>query len=555
MANSLFTGVSGLTAHQKMIEVVGHNLANLNTTGFKTRSAQFADVFYETISRARPASGDLGGSNPAQVGGGSKLASVAVQHKQGGLDPTGGQFDFAIDGNGFFVLTTDEGTKFTRDGAFGLDANGVLVDVATGFPVQRFGTVGDVNNFAPSFQIPGNPRITVPIGAAVPGEPTTEVNLRGNLSPANISGTTHVLSTTAPWTVSGGAGATSSDLINSLDFVTTPFTTGDTIDIIGSDRDGNSINDSVAVDGSSTIQDLVDGIAAAFPGTIVVLEADGRLSISESQPGQSQIAISLDNGPSNTGQAVFAAHEPITITSGFNAEIVRSTMEVFDDQGTAHQVGLEIQKEDDDTWTLLASVDPASGVILDGRVDNIVFNPVNGTFTSAGTPGLGDENLVFRFNGLSTPQAIRVHLGDPGTLNGLTSNTSISSVSTEQNGSGNGTLVSTNVDESGIIEGVASNGRRFPLAQLAVAAFRNPNGLESDGDNIFRATTSSGTVELGPARSGGRGTILAGQLEQSNVDIAVEFTRLIIAQRGFSANARTITVTDEMLEELTNLLR
>ena len=133
MANSLLTGVSGLTSHQKMIEVVGHNLANLNTTAFKSRHVTFSDVFYDTIRNGTGSNGSqLGGSNPAQIGYGSKLANVAVQHTQGGFDSTGGQFDFAIDGNGFFVLDSNEGLALTRSGTFGLDANGILVDGIAG---------------------------------------------------------------------------------------------------------------------------------------------------------------------------------------------------------------------------------------------------------------------------------------------------------------------------------------------------------------------------------------------------------------------------------------
>ena len=555
MANSLLTGVSGLTSHQKMIEVVGHNLANLNTTAFKSRHVTFSDVFYETIRNGTGSNGSqLGGSNPAQIGYGSKLANVAVQHTQGGFDSTGGQFDFAIDGNGFFVLDSNEGLALTRSGTFGLDANGILVDTSTGYSVQRFGSIGDSSTLGPSFQTPGSPEIRIPIGAPVPGELTRDVSLRGNLSPASNSGVTHVLSTTSAWTT-GGIPVVSSTLLNNLDFSTSPYVPGDTLEISGLDRESNVVSQTLAVDGTTTVQDLLDAIDATFPTSTVTLEPDGNITMTESTTGQSFTSMLITDGSTNSGSALFSSHLPETSVSGVDPDIVRATTEIFDVQGTAHHVNLELQKMTDGSWTLTATMDPSAGTVIDGLVDQIQFNSSTGTFEQAGTPGIGDTNLVIQFSGVSTPQAIRIDFGDPGTLSGLTSNIGVSSVSTESDGVANGTLVSTNVDEAGIVEGIASNGRRFPLAQLAVASFRNPNGLESDGNNLYRATSSSGALELGPARSGGRGGVLAGQLEQSNVDIAVEFTRLIIAQRGFSANARTITVTDEILEELTNLLR
>lgn len=124
-----------------------------------------------------------------------------------------------------------------------------------------------------------------------------------------------------------------------------------------------------------------------------------------------------------------------------------------------------------------------------------------------------------------------------------------------QNGFAPGSLASINVSSDGIIAGVATNGRTFEVAQLAIASFRNVKGLQGRGNNLYEESLNSGPVQLGTALSGDRGSISVGQLEGSNVDIAFEFTRLIVAQRGFSANARTITVTDEVLEELTNLIR
>lgn len=554
MPNSLLTGFSGLATHQRMIEVVGNNLANLNTTGFKAQRASFADVFYETVKGGSGgAAGVIGGSNPAQIGNGSKLSSVAVNFSQGGLDATGADLDFAIDGEGFFVVNSEAGPHYTRAGAFSIDASGFLVDAATGFQVQRFGTTGEVGEFGPSFQTPGSASIRLPIGASVPGKATSVASFRGNLSPSSLPATAQTLSMSSPFTV-GGATAAATDLVNSLDFVATGYVAGDQWQLNGTGNDGTTFSATVDVDGSTTLQQLVDSISAELTGATASLDADGNLVVQADDAGDSLLSITVGDAVGNTGAANFSTHFMEPTIDGTEGEIVRAGIEVFDEQGNVHVVGVELRPQDDGTWRLDASLDPSEGVMLDSVVEGITLND-DGSFQAAGVAGAGDTNLVFQFSDSLPPQSVRVNFGDPGSFTSLTAIAVASSVASEQDGFSTGTLVGINVDEAGIVQGIASNGRLFPLAQIAIAMFRNPQGLEAEGDNLFRATTSSGPVELGFAQSTGRGAIRNGQLEQSNVDIAVEFTRLIIAQRGFSANARTITVTSEILEELTGLLR
>jgi flagellar hook protein FlgE len=553
MANSLLTGFSGLQTHQRMIEVVGNNLANLNTTAFKSQRAAFSDVFYETLKGGSGgAAGIIGGSNPAQVGNGSKLASVAINFNQGGLDSTGSELDFAIDGEGFFVVNAPDGPQYTRAGAFGIDNDGFLVDSSTGYHVQRFGTTGEVSSLGPAFQSPGSASIRLPIGASVPGTATAVGNLRGNLSPSSLAATTQLLSTGVPLTA-GGNPAVGTDLLNSLDIVSTAYAVGDSIEISGTDGLGQPFSATIAVDDTTTLQGLVDGLTAQIPGGTASIGADGKLQVESDTSGPSLLSVRLNDAAGNAGSADYASNTLVAVASGLAGDVVRASLEVFDEQGKPHVVGLELRPQLDGTWELQASLDPTEGTLLDSRIEGIRLNS-NGSFQSAGVAGVGDQNLVFQFNS-GGPQTVRINFGDPGSFTALTSIAVASSLATEQDGFSTGSIVGVNIDESGVIEGILSNGRRFDLAEIAVAMFRNPQGLETQGGNLYRSTTSSGTVELGAARSTGRGEILSGQLEQSNVDIAVEFTRLIIAQRGFSANARTITVADEILEELTNLIR
>lgn len=562
MPNTLLTGVSGLSSHQRMIDVVGHNLANLNTAGFKSRRATFADVFYETIRSGSGGVnsggvGTVGGSNPAQLGNGSKLASIAVNHSQGELDVTGAEYDMALDGEGFFVLQSESGPLYTRAGAFGVDSEGFLVDTSSGFRVQRHGIVGEGVEAEASFQRAGSTNILIPRGAAVPGQATSQITLRGNFSPAANPERTELLSSAGVLQTGGGAAAaTVSDLLNDLDVVTNDFQAGDAITIAGTNHDGTALSATINVDNTTTVGSFISQLSAALPDATASLSADGNLIVESDQPGSSQLEIGFTVQTGSTGVADLqgAPFGLIALVNGAEAQTFQSTLEVHDIQGTPHAIGIELSKVEDGSWELHASLDPAVGVLTDNVISGIRFNS-DGSFASVEGTGINGSALEIQFIGADEPQRVEVDFGEDGSLSGVTSIAGVTDVISFHDGLATGVLNGVAVDESGLIEGVASNGRRVSLAQLAIATFQNQNGLTSEGNNFYRGTPASGSAEIGAARSGGRGGVLTGQLESSNVDIAIEFTRLIIAQRGFSANARTITVADEILEELTNIVR
>jgi flagellar hook protein FlgE len=554
MANTLLIGFSGLATHQRMIEVVGNNLANINTTGFKSQRTSFSDLFYETVKQGSGgARGVIGGSNPAQIGNGSQLASIGRNFAQGGQDTTGRELDFALIGEGFFVLNSDKGPFYTRAGAFNLDDEGYLVDSGTGYHVQSYGTILQPSMQTDPFATPGSNSIRLPIGAEVPGQASSVVNLRGNVPTTGVPAEAQQLTMASPLTV-GTVSATVSDLLNSLDNITTPYVAGDSITVSGLDREGVPFSATVPVDGSTTLQDLLDGINGIVPDVQATLDATGRIVIEAADTGNSLLDVDLSNTAGNTGAADFALHGFQITTAGSDGTTVAASLDVFDDAGNGHTVRLELRPQLDGSWTVTALMDPVEGTLLDGSVEGIRFN-ANGSIQSAGLPGTGDVNLVFQFAGSSSTQAVRLELGDPGSRSHLYADNRSSLLATDQDGYAIGTLVGVSVDEGGVVEGVTDKGRRFPLAQLAIATFRNTQGLNAYGNNLFQETSSSGDAEVGAGRVGGRGSVRSGTLEQSNVDIATEFSRLIIAQRGFSANSRTITVTAEILEELTNLIR
>lgn len=554
MANALLTGVAGLNSHQKMLEVIGNNLANLSSTAFKSQRVLFSDLLYENISSASAGtSGVIGGINPSQVGSGSQVAQVDSDFTQGNLEPTGQPLDFALDGDGFFVVQGGGSPMYTRAGSFRVDADGTLVDPATGFRVQRFGDAGEPDGINPSFQIPGNSDIYIPFGASIPGRTTSSVALSGNLSSDSEGPAAALLQTNSPF-LTGGVAASASTLLNDLDSNTTDYVAGDSLVITGTDVDGTPINISLSVDATTTLGDLVTAINGAFTDATASIDSTGALELNANDTGESFLSLQIRDASTNTGGTQLDAHPVVVVENGRAGSVVLGGFEVFDLRGKSHTVRTELHKQADGSWSLLASINTEDGTMLDNRVDNIRFAD-DGSFLQAGGPGTSDLNLSFQFDELTDPQVVRVSFGTTGQYDGVTQLASNSTLAADQDGYPAGTLVDIRVNSNGLIEGVATNGRSVELAQLAIASFRNPSGLTRSGSNYYQESLASGSVEIGSALSGDRGTIRANHLEQSNVDISLEFTKLIIAQRGFSANARTITVTDQVLEELTQLIR
>ncbi|MEW4526358.1 flagellar hook-basal body complex protein [Maioricimonas sp. JC845] len=549
MANPLLTGISGLNSHSKMLEVIGNNLANLNTLGYKSQRALFADQLYETQRAASAGSADVGGTNPIQVGTGSIVAQIDSNFTQGPIETTGQALDFAIEGEGFFVVEGPDGPLYTRAGAFGIDDAGYLVDPATGYRVQRFGTVGEPDGINPAFQEAGESYIQVPLGTTIPGQATTTGFISGNLSASADDPAQETLTSSNPF-LAGGSAATSGTLLNSLDTLLSSYAPGDQMTIAGTEADGTPVNVTINVDDTTTLGDLVTEINNAFSSATATLEADGTLTLQADVTGPAFLSLSLVDGSGNAGSLDHSQNLLVVTAEGTNAAVVRGGIEVFDNAGGAHSLGANFTRNDDGTWTLDIELDPSEGTIIDGTVSGIRFNS-DGSLSGV----LDSPSIVVQFDGQPTPQTITLDFGEPGSYDGLTSVAGDSSISSEQDGFASGVLSSVRVGADGVIEGIASNGRTFPLAQLAVASFSNPEALERSGQNYYAQSLASGEVELGTALQLGRGAIRSGQLEGSNVDIALEFSRLIVAQRGFSANARTITVTDEILEELNSLVR
>ena len=553
MANALQIGVAGLNAHNQLLNVVGNNIANVNTVAYKGRQVVFSDLFYQTLRSSSGGASGGGGVNASQVGSGARVSQINLNTTQGNLESTGDSLSMAIDGQGFFVVKTPSGPLYTRAGAFGVDQNGYLVDPATGYLVQRFGSVGEPSGQSLGFQVPGDNSIRVPYGTVIPGKATETANIKGNL-PANATGPlAQTLQTSDPLTASGSP-ATSATLLSNLDINTINYVNGDSIVISGTDANGAAISTTLAVDGTTTVGDLVNSINAAFNGATASLGADGRLQLQADNTGPAYLSLAFRDSTGNTGGSNFNDARMLVSTVGKDADVVRGTIEIFDGRGAPHNLQLAFECQADGTWNLSASLPSTEGTIIDGQVDGICFND-DGSFGIVQGSGVAGPTLSIQFNGQSSPQELTLTFGTSGKFDGLSSVSGEALLTGVQDGFGSGSLIAVRVDGDGVLQGIGSNGVAISLAQLAIASFQNEGGLEAQGQSYFSESRNSGSAVIGTASAGGRGLIRSGELEQSNVDLAYEFTRLIVAQRGFSANARTITVADAVLRELTNLIQ
>jgi len=429
MGRALFTAVTGLRAQQTKLDVVANNIANVNTTGYRSSRVLFQDLFSQTLSGGSAPTEANGGVNPRQIGLGVQIGTIDVNHGQGSLVTTGVNSDLAIQGNGFFVLSDGITNVYTRDGSFSVNSFGDLLDPATGLRVQGYtadasGVIDAVNG------VPGN--IRIPLGASGIASATTEVELVGNLNSNTDAGQSVVRNVEI---------FDSLGIARSIEFTFTKSPIGNEWDWVASySGNGPAINA-----GAGTLD--FDGNGNAIAAT-----ATGMLNLA---PGQLETEPPLPNA--------------LAATVDFS-----------------------------DVTQLAPPVDPAAD--------------------PAAQP----------------PSDI--------SLRG-------------QNGFPLGVLQSFNIGGNGQVIGVFSNDRTQVLAQVALASFANVGGLDRVGNNAFRQSPASGLANVGAPGTGGRGTVSGGVLESSNTDLGTEFSELIITQRAFQANARTITAADTLLQEAVNLVR
>jgi flagellar hook protein FlgE len=607
--DSLYTGISGLDAYQSWIDMISNNIANTATVGFKAQRMTFADQFYQQVGSPSGPSSTSGGVNPQDQGLGVKVNTVDTEFGQGGLETTGINTDLALNGDGFFIENNANGTgspTYTRDGAFSLNSNGLFYDPANGNAVM-----GYMANSAGVVTPNGTPgAITIPVGlqeeATATGQgvktgPATnddvfDVSLGGNLDQTNWSqafqqavgasanpGAAVTVSTTLYDSLGGSHEATitytpiAPNAFHALATTTNaagvltgnatyPVTGNQTTTItITSNGPGNgyAIADNEVPPNSTT---ATAGQTVTFDGATFTTETP--------EPANGSVAtVALTAATNGLPQTVEnAAGTAVTPATEWQVSVSFADGTTFQDitkGGTYNGV----------TVTAASTGTSSSGVVgyayFDqngqyintssiesvGAGDSIDANAA-GYFHDAGqvaTLNQGNQLNILQWGpsagnaaqaptNTATPGAIALGFFDNTSLNSSSQATVVS-----QNGYSAGTLSNITVGDDGTITGSFTNGQTKALAQLAIATFQNEDGLERMGGNQFAQTAASGLAQLGTANSGRYGSIVAGSLEESNVNLANEFTNLIVAQRAFEANSRGIQTADQNLITITHL--
>jgi flagellar hook protein FlgE len=427
---ALSTARSGLIATGASLSVIGNNIANVNTVGFKGSRTEFADLL----------SAQGGGGNAGKIGLGVRIGSISANFTQGNIESTAGPTDLAIEGNGFFVIGNGDSNLYTRAGDFRLDASGRLVTFQ-GRPVQGFA----LNTLNQPVGAPQDIQVT---GASSQPRQTSELTMKANLQ----------------------------------------------------------------------------ADAPVIPG----------------------------------------GFDPTSFTSAFATSNFTTSMKVFDSLGASHTLNFFFTKTADNAWNYSVGVDAGEtgGTAGDLTIiggGSLTFNP-DGSLNGPTTPDIANVT----FNGANA-QAITLNMGTANTdpannpgkgIDGVTQFASPSAVSFQsQDGFGAGQLLNLEFSEAGVVTGIFDNGQSRPLFQLALANFTAPDQLTPLGNGLYRESVDSGSPAIGTPQSGGLGNIVAGALEQSNVAIAQEFIDLISTQRSFQANARVITSSDALLNDLINIVR
>lgn len=550
LSTALFNGVSGLSTISQALNVIGNNLANVNTIGFKASRMLFQTVFSQTLVGATAPSGNTFGTNPIQVGLGSTVATIDRNFSQGSLNATGSLSDMAIQGNGFFILSDGESQSFTRDGSFGVAVDGTLVDPATGLAVQGWQASDGV--VTPTG---GVDDIVIPVGLSLVQE-TENAMISGNFDASGDIATTGTVTDGPPQLdATTGLAATSGTLLTDLEnisAVSLGLAPGDTITITG-EKGGADITATFDVTAASTLGDLAAAIEDAFgivTGSVTV-DADGSLTITGdlgSGNAITDVVLTAADGTGAPRTEFNALYNPgggsgfTEITAADGESFVLSGLTVFDSLGNS--VPLNI------TFTRVGT----------NTLEYIAESPL-GTTVGTGTITYdNDGQFVSVDNALITIDRSAVGAIDPLDITLDFSNTTFLSgdntlALSSQDGFPIGSLEEFFVGTDGVITGAFSNGLTLVLGQVALAVFPNQGGLLEIGNNQFITSANSGEPIIGVAGTAGRGFIAGGFLEASNVDVATEFTNIIINQRGFQANARTITTADLLLEEVISLVR
>lgn len=571
MMRSLYSGVAGLKTHQTRMDVIGNNIANVNTTAYKSSSMTFSELMSQTTQKASGANATtgVGGTNAKQIGLGVKAGAINTAiTTQGSAQSTGNPFDIMITGDNFFVVSNGSENFFTRDGSFYVDGAGNLAMTSTGYNVMGWGvdkTTGNIKQDTVTAL-----RIMSSANMTYPPEATTKANISGILDEndkdvTSANGKTVNLnffdargySYTAKFTFKQSSGTASNEY--SMELTKLLDSTGAEIDISKVKFGDNSTQtlqtpvtfagDTYEWDGkqlkTKADKKVVADLSAAF-------NADGTL-----------IDTSTDEAAAKAQQETLDA---IAAAYGYEGS-TDEFLKLYQKDANGTEVTVEtmlgnMAKTTTAQGDLVLTTDKDKPMTMDGRFFEgvkVIFDTDTGKLKQ-----VGSNVTDFKTNVDFTPLGgnfsnITIDLSECTNYDNKGTST-IGATSGDLDGLGTGRrlgdMIGVSIQKDGMIYASYDNGMTKLLGQIATAAFANASGLEKEGDNLYSATLNSGEFDgIGVDITAGGGYMSTGQLEMSNVDLSSEFTEMITTQRGFQANSRIITVSDTLLEELTNLKR
>lgn len=571
MMRSLYSGVAGLKTHQTRMDVIGNNIANVNTTAYKSSSMTFSELMSQTTQKASGANATtgVGGTNAKQIGLGVKAGAINTAiTTQGSAQSTGNPFDIMITGDNFFVVNNGSENFFTRDGSFYVDGAGNLAMTSTGYNVMGWGvdkTTGNIKQDTVTAL-----RIMSSANMTYPPEATTKANISGILDEndkdvTSANGKTVNLnffdargySYTAKFTFKQSSGTASNEY--SMELTKLLDSTGAEIDISKVKFGDNS---------TQTLQTPVTfaGDTYEWDGKQLKTKADKKVVADLSAAFNADGTLkdtSTDEAAAKTQQETLDA---IAAAYGYEGS-TDEFLKLYQKDANGTEVTVEtmlgnMAKTTTAQGDLVLTTDKDKPMTMDGRFFEgvkVIFDTDTGKLKQ-----VGSNVTDFKTNVDFTPLGgnfsnITIDLSECTNYDNKGTST-IGATSGDLDGLGTGRrlgdMIGVSIQKDGMIYASYDNGMTKLLGQIATAAFANASGLEKEGDNLYSATLNSGEFDgIGVDITAGGGYMSTGQLEMSNVDLSSEFTEMITTQRGFQANSRIITVSDTLLEELTNLKR
>ena len=568
MMRSLYSGVAGLKTHQTRMDVIGNNIANVNTTAYKSSSMTFSELMSQTTQKASGANATtgVGGTNAKQIGLGVKAGAINTAiTTQGSAQSTGNPFDIMITGDNFFVVSNGSENFFTRDGSFYVDGAGNLAMTSTGYNVMGWGvdkTTGNIKQDTVTAL-----RIMSSANMTYPPEATTKANISGILDQndkdvTSANGKTVNLnffdargySYTAKFTFKQSGGDKTNEY--SLELNKILDSTGKEMDISGITFGEKNLEQTLSSklslntdsykwdDATKTLQ-----TTATPPETVAALDKifkNGALITDQDKA--EEVQKNLDAIAKAYGYEGSTDEFLKLYTTGKAGQVtVQKMLENMSQNMTGDDI---LPKAKNEELTMTGRKFDGAKVVFDK--DSGKLQSINNSTTNLSTT-LNFPATMGNFSNITIDLSECTNYDNKGT-------STVGATSGDLDGLGTGRrlgdMIGVFIQKDGMIYASYDNGMTKLLGQIATAAFANASGLEKEGDNLYSATLNSGEFDgIGVDITAGGGYMSTGQLEMSNVDLSSEFTEMITTQRGFQANSRIITVSDTLLEELTNLKR